>query len=185
MKTPVDWDQSYKAGQYDGAGDRNQGIRYALIAGVVREAGLKSLLDVGCGHGGLRDFLPDSVTKYTGLDISSVALQGANFQRDERTICANVEVWEPDDTYDCIVLSEVIYYCRDVEEVLHKLRGCLRPGGVMIVSVFHHRSRFSQNYRALKRTRRFLSSGELVADFQIVSEMPSRHTWSTLASQLG
>jgi 2-polyprenyl-3-methyl-5-hydroxy-6-metoxy-1,4-benzoquinol methylase len=187
-KKSIDWDRDYTAGRWDGFDDLHQWTRYAVVGGIIRQSGAKSVLDVGCGHGLLRNFLPQHAAQsYTGLDISKAALDAVpDPQPEERFICTDIEDWEPEGTYDAIVLSEVLYYLDDIEAVLMKMSGCLHTRGVIIASIYRHPSFFNPDHVALKKTRRFFGSKgyEPVADLQIVTNAPVKNTWSILASRV-
>lgn len=52
----------------------------------------------------------------------------------EVTVIADLENMPqvPTDTYDCIILTAVLYYIRDVDAALRELRRVLRSGGVLL-----------------------------------------------------
>lgn len=181
-KPPViDWDRDYAAGRYDGFDDELQWTRHAMIGGIIRTHRASSLLDVGCGFGRLREFMPAGCA-YTGLDVSKVPIERSTLHAGDRFIQANVEAWKPDGMYAAIVLSEVLYYLADVLPTLHKLEGCLTPGGVLVASLYQHAHTWSRNQAVTRETRGFLHrSYHVDVDLQITSSEPPKRTWIILA----
>lgn len=56
--------------------------RLAIIGGVFCHGGNRSVLDIGCGEGGLSDFLsPMQRRRYLGVDISASAIHLAKSRR--------------------------------------------------------------------------------------------------------
>lgn len=172
---PINWDETYSAQTYDGVGDEFQWARYAALGGIIRRAGATNILDVGCGYGGLRDFLP-ALESYTGLDIASVPLNGLARSDREQFLCADIENWQPPRTYDAIVLSEVLYYLHDIEATLEKLRQRLAYPGVIAASFFQHPNRSTPNHVATEKTRRFLQALGPFQEFNIAAAK----TWKVM-----
>lgn len=172
-----DWNRAYAAQTYDGVNDRFQWARYAIFGGILQRSGSLFVLDIGCGYGGLRDYLPP-VRSYTGMDIAMVALEGLARKPSEKFVCADVEQWQPEEVYDAIVFSEMLYYLNDVEATLAKLLGALSAEGVMAASFFQHANRKSPNQRALEITRKFLR--EQFAEFEEIEISADGHVRSLL-----
>jgi len=179
-KPEIDWDAAYSAGTYDGHQDDFQWGRYALIGNLIGRSSARTVLDIGCGYGTLRDFIPESIA-YTGLDISCVALAKAseNHRRGDRFIDCDIEQWEPDGTYDAVVCSEVLYYLKDLPGGLSRMSSCLNPQGLMIASFYNHRSS-NANQRAFEETLRFFNSSRfhLMHQLSVSTERPKQNTWS-------
>jgi 2-polyprenyl-3-methyl-5-hydroxy-6-metoxy-1,4-benzoquinol methylase len=183
----IDWDQDYQAGRWDGADEKEQLSRYALLGGIITLTGASSLLDVGCGRGLLREFIPpDALTSYTGLDVSQVALNKvSNPKPYEKFVCTRLEDWQPEGVYEAIVMNEVLYYLEDPCEALNKMSRCLHPGGALVISIYQKSGWRSPNRRALKEARAFLveKGWGLIEDIEFCTNVKGRNTWSIIVAR--
>jgi predicted TPR repeat methyltransferase len=183
--TVIDWETTYSKGTYDGHADAYQWMRYAVISELIHSDNARSVLDIGCGYGLLRRFLPLDCA-YTGLEISQVAVDGITDKRPaDHFICADIQKWSPDAAYDAIVLSEVLYYCQEPRAVLFKLEQNLNPSGLLIGSFYNHPKSRSRNCEALRGTRQFLALDgfELLADLGVSTNLPKPVSWTILAGR--
>ena len=106
--------------------------RYAAVIKLIKPDAGSSLLDVGCGFGLLRDYLPPSITSYTGIDIVEALLPpGDDYAVLDITA-------EPIDEYDYIiclgVLNNFFKYSDNmaiVQEVMRKIFTAARIGIAM------------------------------------------------------
>jgi len=124
------------------------------------------LLDVGCGPGTLTDYLRGPQRKvYDGIDLSSKAIETARTLRAaavsgnaphapgqkplhaEQFNQADCMTWTPplekDGTprrYGTIVFNEMLYYV-DHKKVLQRYRQFLRPGGIIVISVWFNKEK--------------------------------------------
>jgi SAM-dependent methyltransferase len=82
------WDREYAAGEWSKLGKLDEMPRYALIAGCSRTIGpAASVLDIGCGEGHLASWLfEDGKRRYLGIDVFSVAIQGARARFKRRPV---------------------------------------------------------------------------------------------------
>lgn len=93
------------------------------------------VLDVGVGRGTLLKAYTQNTTFVTGCDISPRMLalaQALNLQA--KLFVSSAELLEfPANTFETIILSEVVYYLTDLSGFLQKAIGWLKPQGKMIV----------------------------------------------------
>ena len=75
--TTENWNRRYENKEYSHLDTPGAAILYKTIALFANECYARTILDVGCGHGNLIKYL-DKITLYTGVDISSVALEEAH-----------------------------------------------------------------------------------------------------------
>lgn len=81
--------------------------------------GLK-VLEVGCGKGDLLAAVRPS--KGVGIDISSEMIQQAKLEHPELTfICSAGEDIDTDDSFDVVILSDLLNSVWDIQELLHHL----------------------------------------------------------------
>lgn len=138
------FDKEYLTGKWDFFGkDAINRANYAVIIGAfyplygVENDG--SILDVGCGVGILSDFLQDKDrNRYTGIDISSVAIKIAKEKRKKMTfynIKAEHFNKEKKILYDFIIFNESIYYMNHMA-ILRQYTEYLAPNGTIILSIW-------------------------------------------------
>lgn len=140
-----------KADHYDGfaesyAKDNESSLfnayyeRPAMIE-LAGEVSGRRILDAGCGSGPLSAALLERGAVVTGFDASP-AMLGLARQRlgpDADLHVADLGRALPfaDDTFDDVVVSLVLHYLRDWSAPLAELRRVLRPGGRLLLSVYH------------------------------------------------
>ena len=103
--------------------------RYKAVVGLVKPDIGSSLLDVGCGFGHLREYLPPSITSYTGVDIVEAMLpEGDDFKVLDITA-------DPIDDYDyiiCLAVFNNLFQHSDnktiVREAMKKMFDACRVG---------------------------------------------------------
>jgi SAM-dependent methyltransferase len=89
------------------------------------------LLDIGCGTG----WLAEHFGHYTGIDGSpdAVAL-AAELHRNVVLGDVNVALPFPDDSFDSIVMKDLLEHVADPAAVVREARRVLRPGGMVFAS---------------------------------------------------
>lgn len=134
--------------------------RRALVTGLWRRYGSPgarpTLLEVGCGTGGLLQTLSSWADAY-GLDVSREAM-GFCVERGLATACQGSLNALPfrDDTFDGVIGVDVLEHLDDDEGALRELLRVCRPGGSLIATVpafqflwsrrdvqLHHRRRYT------------------------------------------
>lgn len=122
------------AGEYDRWKERSS-YYYSLLSEIYREfvpAGA-DVLEVGCGTGTLlQSLLP---RRGVGIDISArmIEIASAKFP-DLAFFVVDAERLALAETFDFIIVPDVIEHLSDVEAMLRAVRGRCRPGGRVIVS---------------------------------------------------
>ena len=133
------WDREYAAGHWAMLGTLAEMPRYAVIAGYCRSFGdARSLLDVGCGVGKLAGWIcQDRPLRYVGVDLSAVAIERArpSMPAGSRLEVADAATFDPGETFDIIVLNEMLYYMEHPDRLLLHYAGFLAPNGVFIISM--------------------------------------------------
>ena len=104
------------------------------------------ILDLGCGSGNTGNELDiNKYTKYTGVDISDIALKKAeersqqnNRSRHNSWLQAEMTSYKPKAQYDVILFRESLFYVRSgqVNKVLVRLKESLKDRGVFIVRIY-------------------------------------------------
>jgi SAM-dependent methyltransferase len=149
-------------------------VRDAITASSVRSfsKGTRSVLDVGCGGGSLAlEMAKNGMTRYVGLDISSVTIERAKdtlrarLTSDEINCSfevADLRCYAPAAElrgFDLIVFNEVLYYLRvevALEQVIRYLQW-LGPGGLICVSMLGD-SKSEAVFRLLQKRLQWLTA---------------------------
>jgi len=96
-----------------------------------------SMLDVGCASGGLLALLRPRAAHLAGLELSRTAARAAA-QVADHVVCGALEdpalPFEPD-SFDLVVLADVLEHLADPAAGLARAAGWCRPGAAVLVSV--------------------------------------------------
>lgn len=95
----------------------------------------KDVLEIGCGTGMGLAYLTQRAKRAVGMDISPVLLQEA------RNHLPDVELREgeagalpfEDNSFEVVLMLEMLYYVRDVDRTLDECRRVLRSNGVLLI----------------------------------------------------
>lgn len=138
------WEEQYRAGTWGFLEEPGELARYGVVAAAVRRLRPGGdVLDVGCGEGLLAEHLgPDACRRYLGIDLSAAAVAAA-VRRTEggarsaaRFAVADADDWPLRGAFDAVVLNECLYYLREPLEAARQALAILRPGGILVVSMF-------------------------------------------------
>lgn len=129
---------------------------------ILTEVGGKpigSLLDLGAGTGRMLELLAPHATRAIGVDLSPAMLKIAR-DRIERAGLRNVQLRQGDiyalpvesDSWDLVVVHQVLHYLGDPARAVREARRALRPGGrLLIVDFAPHRHEFLRDQHAHRR----------------------------------
>ncbi len=110
--------------------------RYKFVLGLV--SGASSVLEIGIGCGGLLVQLIPTCGTVTGVDFDpeTVASGQAEFGSKARILQADAKALPfPDASFSHVVCLEVLEHLGDYRAGIEEIHRCLKPGGVVIVSV--------------------------------------------------
>jgi len=90
------------------------------------------VLDFGCGNGGMLRLLAKHVAKAEGIEVNP---HGAALARESGCMVYSEIGQVPLDAYDAIVSNHVLEHVRDAASALERLRGSLKPGGLLLLKL--------------------------------------------------
>ncbi len=135
------WNTQYVQGKWDYLEELPEQHRYAIISSYIYSQCSKgSILDVGSGTGILLKFIDLTRYKYTGIDISPIALEHTNYQQPGvAAICSRVEEFSPQqsNSFQVIIFNEILYYLKGPCSEISRYCQFLSPNGLLIVSMYH------------------------------------------------
>ncbi|MCA1223348.1 SAM-dependent methyltransferase [Streptomyces sp. 8L] len=147
MSTPVGYfDAMYASAEdpWDLAGRWYERRKYALTVASLPRARYRSAFEPGCSVGVLTALLAERCDRLLAADrVASAVATTAARVRDLPHVTARAlavpEQW-PDETFDLIVLSELLYYFDDAtrEALLARTVKSLEPGGTLVTVHWDH-----------------------------------------------
>jgi 2-polyprenyl-3-methyl-5-hydroxy-6-metoxy-1,4-benzoquinol methylase len=161
------WEDGFNKNHWDYI--ENETARYETIASYYSQLNPKgSVLDVGCGKGGLYNYLRqvNPLIDYHGLDISKNAVIAAA----ERFPNLSFEELDFDQEkfhkkFDVVIFNEVAeFFRRPVNRIKKSCSENLNPGGAVIISMFQGHdglwNQIGKNFNILKETEVKNESGK-------------------------
>lgn len=122
----------------------------------------KDVLEVGCGIATDGARFADAGARYTGVDATESAIQLARRRFQQAGLRGDFKVADatrlpfPDSSFDLVYSHGVIHHIPDTQAALREFHRVLRPGGTLLVMVYH---RGSLNYRfTIMLVRRLLAA---------------------------
>jgi ubiquinone/menaquinone biosynthesis C-methylase UbiE/DNA-binding transcriptional ArsR family regulator len=127
----------------------------AAILGMIGQKPVRALLDLGTGTGRMLELIAPLAERAVGLDQSPAMLALAR-ARIEQAGLLNAQVRQGDiyappverDSYDLIIIHQVLHFLDDPARALSEAARALRPGGRLIVVDFkaHNEEILRQDY---------------------------------------
>jgi 2-polyprenyl-3-methyl-5-hydroxy-6-metoxy-1,4-benzoquinol methylase len=130
----------YEGGKWDYVNQPKELAHYSVIMGYLSYyTHYGAVLDVGCGEGVLFDWMRSfSYSRYVGIDISQAAIDHALKKKTENSIFIKTAIqdYKPEEKFDAIVFSEVLYYLESPLQILKHYEAFLKDEGIFIVSMY-------------------------------------------------
>lgn len=111
--------------------------RQELIKNLLKSENPKNILDVGCGTGETLSFLKTIFprARLTGVDASSQAVRYTRNRGHEAKVADALHLPFADNSFDTVLLLDVIEHIRDDAKVIKEARRVLKSGGTIIITV--------------------------------------------------
>jgi SAM-dependent methyltransferase len=136
------WNREFAAGHWSYIDETVSDPIYRLIESHANRG---AILDVGCGTGNTSiELARDKYTKYTGVDISQVAIGKAisrSYEHGRAEVnhyeCGDMLSYQPVENYDLIVFRECLWYVRhsQAQSMLQRYAASLKEHGRFLVSI--------------------------------------------------
>ncbi|ACF14311.1 Methyltransferase type 12 [Chloroherpeton thalassium ATCC 35110] len=156
------WFYKFSSDPFDLEKSDYEAHKFALVAKCVQEIHVKNALDIGCGTGVLTEKISHFCTHILGIDFSTEAIETAKNrcagQSNIRFLAADIRAFQPPETYDLVLCSEVLYYVGepDLEKFLGLLHVALSENGRLIVvdaaDDGYTQSKLSQYFHLVKKS---------------------------------
>ena len=117
----------------------------------------KDVLDVGIGSGIATQMLAEASANVTGVDLTDWAVETTKRRLDAFGLRADVRQADAerlpfeDASFDLVFSWGVIHHSSDMDRALSELVRVTRPGGQIVLMVYHRRSLFFLVYRGFQR----------------------------------
>ncbi len=110
--------------------------RQELIKNLLQPEKPKKILDVGCGTGETLTFLKKIFPKAElfGVDLSPAAVKFSKKRGHRAKISAATDLPFPNESFDAIVILDVIEHIKADSAVIKEAKRILKPGGVIILT---------------------------------------------------
>ncbi len=131
----------------------------AAILDLVGDGAMQAVLDLGTGTGRMLQLLAPHANRVVGVDLSPAMLSLARAEV-ERAGLRNVQLRQGDvyalpverDSYDLVLVHQVLHYLDDPQRALREAARALRPGGRLVVVDFApHEHEFLRETHAHRR----------------------------------
>jgi 2-polyprenyl-3-methyl-5-hydroxy-6-metoxy-1,4-benzoquinol methylase len=131
-------------------------VKVKLILDLVEG---KKILDVGCGSGGLSRTLAEKGYNVMVIDNDWKAIDLAK-KKGIMGFVADINHWETEEKFDCIILADVLEHIADDKLILRKVYTLLKPNGCILLNVPSYQFLFGKHDINLGHKRRY-SDNEL------------------------
>lgn len=137
------------------------GYKDRVFRDFAKDSAGQKLLEVGCGLGIELGKLGQLGFDVTGVDLApqAVALANANLRRKGvtgRAVAANAESLEFEDaSFDAVYSSGVLQHTPDMPRAIAELHRVLKPGGRILIVLYHRHSWFYLLHRLSRQNIEF------------------------------
>lgn len=128
--------------------------RLTFVESLLRERGLRTVLDIGCGNGSqLAIPLVEKGYSVTGIDPDLPSIHRGQSLNSRVHFVHGLLHQLPVQKFDCVILSEVLEHLQEPEALLAQAVEYLSPSGVLIVTVPNGYGEFEFDRRTFQALR--------------------------------
>jgi ubiquinone/menaquinone biosynthesis C-methylase UbiE len=156
---------------YDSLREMNEPPDFARILHEYDRFSGKRVLEVGCGNGYTLGKYAQAGAEVYGIDVTETAVDISRKRFEYQKLKGDFIVGNAEDLpyesdfFDCVCSMGVLHHVPHTEKAVAEIHRCLKPGGRLIVMVYH---RDSIPYRVVMPLRSFLTGKSLQ---QLVNEV--------------
>ncbi|MGA7397862.1 MAG: cyclopropane-fatty-acyl-phospholipid synthase family protein, partial [Solirubrobacterales bacterium] len=143
----------------------------AMLRLTCSRAGIKDgmdILELGCGWGSLTLWMAEHFPNASITAVSNSATQKVTIDKEaERMELTNVKVitedmndFDPGREFDRVVSVEMFEHMRNWKELLRRISTWLRPGGLLFLHIFTHRT-LAYTFAGTWASERFFTAGTM------------------------
>ena len=99
--------------------------------------GKNKILDLGCNIGLFSRMIKDNypLSEVWGADINKDAIRHAKKEHKDIKFAISDEKFYKSHKFDCVLLSHVLEHVKDPNEFISRIKGILKPGGLLVIAV--------------------------------------------------
>lgn len=156
---------------YDRLREVNEPPGFASVLHEYSRFSGKRVLEVGCGNGYTLGKYAQAGAEVYGIDVTETAVDISRKRFEYQRLKGDFIVGNAEELpyesnfFDCVCSMGVLHHVPDTEKAVSEIHRCLKPGGRLIVMVYH---RDSIPYRLVMPLRSFLAGKSLQ---QLVNEV--------------
>jgi SAM-dependent methyltransferase len=153
---------------YDGLREQNESVEFSYSFHEYRAFGGKKVLDVGCGNGYVLSRYAREGADVSGVDITptGVELTRKRFElmglEGDFWVASAEDLPFADASFDCVSSTGVIHHTPSTENAIEEIYRVLKPGGRLILMVYHRNSAMYRINFPLQRLLSRKSTQQLV-----------------------
>ncbi len=137
----ADFFAEYKA-MREGKINANELIEIPIMKEMLPELDGKTILDLGCGEGGMSQYFAEhGAKKVVGVDISSNMISSANAQNKYSNVqylqLAMEDICAIREKFDIVFSSLAFHYIEDFDLLIKNISNLLNPNGILVFSQEH------------------------------------------------
>lgn len=110
-----------------------------IISKVLKDFNTKSVIDIGCGDGGLAEILSTNIIKYVGVDISPTQISNAKKRVQRKEVLFKVgdacKMNFPENSFTAAVCTDVIEHVQNPAKLLDTLKQIVVNDGYILISI--------------------------------------------------
>jgi 2-polyprenyl-3-methyl-5-hydroxy-6-metoxy-1,4-benzoquinol methylase len=131
---------------YDSLRERNEPPDFARILHEYDHFSGKRVLEVGCGNGYTLGKYAQAGAEVYGIDVTETAVDISRKRFEYQKMKGDFIVGNAEDLpyesnfFDCVCSMGVLHHVPDTEQAVAEIHRCLKPGGRLIVMVYHRDS---------------------------------------------